>query len=151
MFSINHYDSVKHKVVELFVASDNREWDKVLDCFDEVVLLDYSSFGGPEAKKIKRVEIISSWKALLSGFDSTQHMVSNFHCEVNDDDAECFCYGLALHYLENKSSNNVLTVVGTYDFKLYKHFREWVITKMKFNFKYMDGNPELLDMARKRA
>ena len=54
-----------------------------------------------------------------------------------------FCYGTASHYFQNELGEDVWIVVGTYDFDLEKIDTEWKVKKMKFNFKYQDGNLEL--------
>ena len=37
----------------------------------------------------------------------------------------------------------IWTVVGSYNFELKKDNNVWQIVKMKFNFKYQDGNTDL--------
>ena len=76
-------------------------------------------------------------------FNSTNHQISNFLIDENENSATVFCYGTATHYFPNESGKNVWTVVGTYDFDLVKIHSEWKVTKMKFNFKYQDGNIDL--------
>ncbi|MNC50682.1 hypothetical protein D3C75_999400 [compost metagenome] len=63
---------------------------------------------------------------------------------MKQPEATVFCYGTATHYLEHKDGN-VWTVVGSYDFDLNETDGGWRIVRMKFNFKYQDGNTGLLE------
>ncbi len=62
---------------------------------------------------------------------------------INQDQAEAFCYGIASHYLPNKTNQNTRIFVGSYNFHLTKEARGWRIDQFKFNLKYIDGNPNL--------
>jgi len=129
-------------VTSLFVASDNHEWQHLEAIFADEVELDYSSMNGHAAVLLSPKQITESWKSILPGFSHTHHQIGNFITEVNGNKAKASCYGTASHYLEDEGGN-VWTVVGTYDFELIKLGESWRITKMKFNYKYQDGNTGL--------
>jgi len=63
--------------------------------------------------------------------------------KLNDNQAELFCYSIALHYLENPTGENTRTFVGSYDFHLIRQGNDWKIDTFKFNLKYIDGNVDL--------
>lgn len=48
-----------------------------------------------------------------------------------------------MHYLPNNSGRNSRTFVGSYDFHLKKKGDRWQIDLLKFNLKFIDGNPDL--------
>ena len=129
-------------VVEMFVGVDSRDWDKVKLCFEDQVLLDYSSMNGLPPAVVYAEEIIQSWKNVLPFFKATHHQLGNMLSYVNQLEATVFCYGTATHYLEHKDGN-VWTVVGSYDFDLTETDGEWRIVRMRFNYKYQDGNTGL--------
>ncbi|MNM19545.1 hypothetical protein D3C81_298550 [compost metagenome] len=137
-------------VVELFVAVDSRDWDGVRKCLADQVLLDYSSMNGQPPAVLSANDIIDSWGNVLPGFNSTHHQLGNMLVRANPSEASLFCYGTATHYLEHESGN-VWTVVGSYDFDLKEMNGGWRIVKMKFNFKYQDGNTELPALAVEKA
>ena len=62
---------------------------------------------------------------------------------MTEDGAQVFCYGIASHYLPNKTNQNTLTFVGSYNFHLVKIDDAWKIDQFKFNLKYLDGTLEL--------
>ncbi len=145
-FSVNAHDMEKTKVnetvSELFVATDNKNWSKVENIFAEIVELDYSSMNGNPAVKLTPEQITDNWKGILPGFTHTHHQLGNFLTNVNENQAVVFFYGTATHYLPD-DKGNVWTVVGSYNLELEKIKGRWRIVKMKFNFKYQDGNTDL--------
>jgi len=134
-------------VIGLFVATDQRDWEKVTAAFDTKVLLDYSSMSGSPAAELSPDQIVTAWKGILPGFESTHHQIGNFTTTVDGNKASVFCYGTATHYLPD-TQGNVWTVVGSYNFELTKNdTNNWKVSTMKFNVKYQDGNTSLPEKA----
>ncbi len=139
-------NKIQETITKLFVNTDTRNWSKVESQFSPKVLLDYSSMSGNPATEVTPNEITTAWKGVLPGFTYTHHQIGNFITEINEDKAHSFCYGTATHYLEDENGN-VWTVIGSYDFDLERNKDTWKITKMKFNYKYQDGNSKLIEKA----
>lgn len=139
-------DIIKERVSNLFVATDNQSWDTVESIFAPHVILDYSSLNGIEASNLPAKDIIDSWKKVLPGFTHTHHQIGNFLIKKETTTVDVFCYGIATHYLPHKEGN-IWTVVGSYDISLIQIEGEWRISKMKFNFKYQEGNTALPQLA----
>ena len=135
-------ETINETVANLFIATDKRDWVKVEAIFAEIVELDYSSMTGNPAIILTPKQITDSWKTILPGFTQTHHQIGNFITTIEKTKAEVFCYGTAMHYLAD-SAGNVWTVIGTYNFELQKTDEMWKISKMKFNFKFQDGNVDL--------
>lgn len=138
-----HIESI---ISDLFIQTDRRNWNGLHSIFSDTVILDYSSFGAGTAKELTSQEITNSWKSVLPGFESTHHQIGNFITRVSNNKAEVFCYGTASHYL-NDEKGNVWTVIGSYNFELENKNKQWKVTTMKFNFKFQDGNKELIQKA----
>ena len=147
----NEEHAIQGVVTQVFVATDNRDWKKVEDAFENQVLLDYTSMAGGEPAKLTPSQITSSWKNVLPGFDHTHHALSNFKVIVNKEEATVTHYGNADHFIDLKNAKDVWTVVGTYDHHLVKTADGWKIDQMKFNLKYMDGNMDLPRIAQERV
>ncbi len=139
--------SITETVTNIFIGADERNWDLIAACFDQQVLLDYSSLTGAPAATLNAADIIASWKAIFPGFKNTHHQLGNFIVHQKDQEATVFCYGTATHYLPNDSKNELWTVVGTYNFHLVNKNGQWKADRMQFNFKYQDGNTALPQMA----
>ncbi|HWR25614.1 MAG TPA: nuclear transport factor 2 family protein [Methanosarcina sp.] len=128
------------------IYADRHNWDKLSQAFAFEVLLDYSSMGAP-AEKLKPPEIITRWKALLPGFKMTQHVITNHRVTITGDEAECFSYVVATHYLPNPSAKNIWLVMGYYEHHLIRTSAGWKIDRMKLTATLIDGNTQLPQMA----
>ena len=133
---------VEETINRLFIATDNRDWAAVEPCFTPVVRLDMSSVGGP-AREMEGRAIAAMWEQGLSRLQAVHHQAGNFLIRVEGDGASASCYGIASHYLPNPSGRNTRTFVGSYDFELEKNAGRWRIRAMRFNLKYVEGNPDL--------
>jgi hypothetical protein len=128
---------------KLFIGTDNRDWPLVQSCFAASVLFDMSSLGGGDPKRLAPAQIVAAWDTGLKPLKAVHHQAGNYLVSVRGARAEAFCYGIAIHYLPNKTNVNTRTFVGSYDFELGKEGAQWKIDKFKFNLKYIDGNPNL--------
>lgn len=103
---------------DLFIATDNKDWSKVLDCFSSQVLFDMSSLNGQEPVSLSPQETVKSWEEGLRHLKAVQHQAGNYRVLIDGDDAQAFCYGIAFHYLPNPTGKNTRVFVGSYDFHL---------------------------------
>ena len=136
-------DQIRETIDQLFIATDNREWQKVKQCFTDSVKFDMTSMTGGDPAIIKSDEIINGWEAALKKLEAIHHQAGNYLIEVNNDESTVFCYAIASHYLSTSSGNNTRTFVGSYNFHLMKKDNHWRIDQFKFNLKYSSGNMDL--------
>ena len=130
-------------VHQLFYATDRKDWPGVEACFDRSVYFDMSSLGGGGPQEIGAAEIVAGWKTGLGPIEAVHHQAGNLRVEVRGEEAEAFCYGIALHYRPTASGRNTRTFVGSYDFGLRRRAGGWRIHRFRFNAKFVDGNLEL--------
>jgi hypothetical protein len=137
----------KNRIIEtinqLFIATDNRDWMRVKHCFAPSVHFDMSSLGAGKAEQLTPDEIVSLWETGLGPLKAIHHQAGNHLVNIAGDKAKAFCYGIASHYLPNKTKINTRTFVGSYDFDLVRDEEHWRITGFRFNLKYLEGNPDL--------
>jgi len=136
-------DAVIEVVNRLFINTDNRDWASVKECFTDKVLFDMTSVAGGEPAVMASQAIVEAWDQGLKELKAIHHQAGNYIANVKNNEAEVFCYGIASHYLPNKTNQNTRTFVGSYDFHLVRQSGGWCIDKFKFNLKYVDGNPNL--------
>ena len=136
-------ENVKEVVTQLFISTDNRDWDTVSRLFAAEVLFDMTSMAGGEPVKLTPQQIVASWDKGLKPLKAIHHQAGNFIVDVNQNEATVFCYGIASHYLPNDTNQNTRIFVGSYNFHLVKSGDNWQIDQFKFNLKYIDGNPNL--------
>ncbi|MGB0523735.1 MAG: nuclear transport factor 2 family protein [Flammeovirgaceae bacterium] len=137
---------IQQTVSQLFIATDQQDWNTVESLFHTEVLLDYTSMAGGEPATLSPQQITTAWKGLLPGFEHTHHQLGNFQIKQQGNQYQVFCYGTATHYLPHEAGN-VWTVVGSYEFELVPSGKSWKVSKMVFHFKYQDGNTNLPQVA----
>lgn len=144
---------VINTVQQIFIQTDERNWDQVAACFTDRLQLDYTSMNGGKPAQLSPQQVVERWQSVLPGFEATQHSISNFQVNmVGDDKALVKCYGTAVHYLPSGTGKgDTWTVVGTYDFHLVKSGDTWKTDNMRFNFKFMEGNKDLPQLAQQRV
>jgi hypothetical protein len=136
-------EDVKQVVNQLFISTDNRDWDTVKQLFAPKVLFDVTSMVGGEPVPMTPADIVAAWDKGLKPLKAIHHQTGNYVVSVNRNEADVFCYGTASHYLPNETNRNTRVFVGSYNFHLTKNGDYWQIDKFKFNLKYIDGNPNL--------
>ena len=136
-------DRVVEIVNRLFINTDNRDWPGVKGLFAPRVLFDMTSLAGGQPATLSPEEIVDGWDKGLKALKAIHHQAGNYLVDAKDNEATAFCYGVAWHYLPNKTGRNTRTFVGSYDFHLVKQDGEWKIDRFKFNLKFIDGNPDL--------
>lgn len=134
-------------VQNVFIAADERDWERCRAALADRVYLDYSSLSGVPAQELTAEDIVSSWMGFLPRFHATHHQLGNFTVEDNGETAIVKCYGTATHFYPTTSGHNVWTVVGTYEAKLARWKDSWNVTALRFNLRYQDGNLGLADIA----
>ena len=131
-------------IVRLFVATDNRDWAGVRVCLTDTVRFDMTSLAGGEPADLSAEQIIAGWTTGLAPIESVHHQAGNFRVTVRGDEADAFCYGIALHYRRSASGRNTRTFVGSYDFRLVNGADDvWRISAFRFTLKFLDGNAQL--------
>lgn len=127
----------------LFLATDERNWTTVRECFASQVLFDVTSMTGGKPSTLSPEEIVEGWHKGLQPLRAVHHQTGNHRVEISGREADAHCYGIAYHYLPNPTGDDTRVFVGSYDFHLVKNDDRWQIDHFKFNLKFIDGNVEL--------
>jgi len=133
-------DKVRSVINELFIQTDNKHWERVKACFTDMVLFDMSSAGGGKPEYISPHKIIDAWENGLKNIEALHHQAGNFEINVEEFEANVFCYGIAIHYLSTEPEEKTRTFVGSYNFHLIKEDGQWKLDLFKFNQKFVTGN-----------
>ncbi len=133
-------DKLTEVVNQLFISTDNKDWLKVKELFSSEVLFDTTSITGGDPVTLTPQEIVDSWEKGLKPLKAVHHQAGNYVVNIKQNEAEVFCYGIATHYLPNKTNKNTRTFVGSYNLHMINNGGKWEIDKFKFNLKYIDGN-----------
>ena len=131
------------RITELFVATDEKAWDRVRACFTPEITFDMSSMTGEAPQRVPAADVVAGWETGLAAIEKVHHQAGNHRVDVRGDEATALCYGVAHHYRKTASGKNVRMFVGSYDFNLRNDGGEWLIELFKFNLKFIDGNLSL--------
>jgi hypothetical protein len=66
--------------VTLFV--DAHEFDRLAQLFTDDAIMNYSTIFGPDQNAVPAKKFLGNVSKFIPGFDSTQHMVTNFDIRV---------------------------------------------------------------------
>ncbi len=136
-------DRIVETIDQLFIGTDQRDWQKVKGLFAPQVRFDMTSLAGGKPQVLTPQQIVDGWEKGLKPLKAIHHQAGNYIVTVAGDQADAFCYATATHYLPTKSGRNVRTFVGSYDFHLVRNDGVWLIDGFTYNLKYFDGNKDL--------
>ena len=136
-------EQVIDRLNTLFISTDSRDWAGVRSCFAPTVHFDMTSLAGGEPVILTPEAIALAWEQGLASIEGVHHQAGNYRVSLDGEEANAFCYGIAMHYRPTRSGRNTRTFVGTYELKLRVIGGEWRITSFRFNLKFLDGNIEL--------
>lgn len=137
-------------VQRFFEAVDNRDWGRAEQLMTDPFFLDYSSFGAGPGSELAPIEILTGWKGLLPGFDSTHHQLGPLETVIDGNTANVSTYVTATHQIAGAEGGELWTVYGRYQLKLVDD-EGWKLSSLVFNFKFLTGNPDLPKIAQSRA
>jgi|GEM_PF-1400995 len=87
--------------------------------------------------------------SVISGFDATQHCVTNMYHELDGDSAKTKCYVYAEHFLNNSRGDRRVACGARYLIDAVRSDDGWKIKHLKFKTFWFDGNTSLYALAGK--
>ena len=134
---------VEDAVVRMFVATDERDWPTLERCFASPFTLDMTSMIGGEPATMTPQQVSQAWSEGFKPLDHVHHQIGNLRTQVFGDQAQVRCYGVAFHHRAKVAGLKSRLFVGTYEMALTQAGGDWLITRLAFRLKFMDGNLEL--------
>jgi len=135
--------AVEDTVVRMFVATDERDWTQLEDCFTNPFTLDMTSMlGGAPAEMTPR-QISETWAAGFKPLEHVHHQIGNLRTEVTGNEALVRCHGIALHHRSQARGLKSRLFVGSYEISLRSSQDRWRISRLVYKLKFIDGNLEL--------
>jgi hypothetical protein len=135
---------VEDAVIRMFVATDERDWPAVESCFTEPLTLDMTSMVGGSPATMTPRQVANAWAEGFKTLDHVHHQVGNFQTRVDGQRATVRCHGVAFQYRAGiAAAVKSRTFVGTYEIELSRHSDRWLINRLTFKLKFIDGNLEL--------
>lgn len=130
-------------VIDLFTATDRRDWAAVEACLASRLTLDMTSLAGGEPVETTGAAVAAMWKEGLAPIDHVHHQVGNLVVTIRGDEAHVTCYGIALHHRKIASPRRTRVFVGSYRMRLARLDGRWRIDRFTFDLAFLEGNLEL--------
>lgn len=131
-------------MTSLLHAIDGLDWEEIRRCLADQVLVDYTEVFGGEVETVSGEELVARWRALLPGFDATQHMTGPVLLTSDDRPGlRADTHVRAYHRLGDES----WAVNGHYVARLV----DGKITELTLQLFYQEGNQKLAESATQRA
>jgi len=135
---------VEDQVVKMFVATDERDWPALEDCFMDPFVLDMSSMVGGSPLNMTPQKVASAWAEGFKPLTHVHHQIGNLRTRVANGAATVRCYGIALHHRSTVATDTKSRCfVGSYEVDLRMTAVGWRISRLQFNLKFIDGNLQL--------
>ena len=139
--------AVEDAVVRMFVATDERDWATLHDCFSTPFTLDMTSMVGGEPAVLTPQQVASAWSEGFKLLDAVHHQIGNLRTTLDGDSALVRCHGVALHHRKAAQGLKSRLFVGTYELRLSEANGTWRIKHLVFKLKFIDGNLKLEEPA----
>jgi hypothetical protein len=135
---------VEDQVVEMFVATDERNWPALEACFSDPFVLDMTSMVGGSPSTMTPQQVASAWAEGFKPLTHVHHQIGNLRTTVANGAATVRCHGIALHHRSTVATDaKSRRFVGTYEIDLKPAAGSWRICRLQFNLKFIDGNLQL--------
>jgi len=129
---------------------DTRDWALYRSIFADEVDFDFHTWSGAPPSRIKADDWVAGVRGGLSGFDATQHTLTNPVVTLNGDEATCVMYMSALHYLVTGEKREMQSLGGYYTDKLRRTGDGWKIHACTLTVTWTMGDRGLFTIARER-
>lgn len=129
---------------------DTRDWVRYRSVFQDMTEFDFTSWHGGAARIMPADEWVEQVRLRQSGFDGTQHLMSNHRVSIKGSEAHCTTYVVARHYLKLDGEHHVQAIGGYYDNLFVKADEKWTIARCCLNVLWTEGDPGLFDIAAAR-
>jgi len=143
-------EAIAEIVARVAYEADAGKWEALRSLYADEVRVDYTSLAGGEPASVRADDLMANWRALLPGFDLTQHLLGPIVVEIDGDRAVARTHVRALHRIAGAEGGEDWIVGGHYIYQFARSDGRWRITGHTLARAYKEGNRMLPDLARKR-
>jgi hypothetical protein len=142
---------ISDTVTSLLHGVDTLDWTRVRGALTDEVRIDYTSLFGGSPARIAADQLIVNWRALLPGFDATQHIIGPVIVRQAGERAEAETTVRGYHRVKGADGGDIWMVAGRYDMQLEQSGGRWRIAAITLSTYYQEGNLALPAVAQGRA
>ena len=146
----NDFNEITCRRYQYAQGIDTKDFDLLRSVFTDQITMDFFDYNGLSATTLNADDWVKNVRDLMTGLDSTQHVLTNPIVEVNGDDATCSMYMKAEHFLQNLQGSSNYTIGGYYVDKLVRLNGRWSIKTVTLKLFWQRGNRNIMQIARKK-
>ena len=132
-------------------AIDLRDWTAYRAQFSTRVEIDYRSLIGGEVLSLSAKEWSDQAARSFSGFEATQHFVSNLLSSVDGDRGVCEAYVCAEHFARSGEEPLSWSMGGRYRARLSRGDSGWRIDALRLGVLWSRGDEKIFELAGRNA
>lgn len=141
-------DEITRRVYEYAYGIDTRDWALYRSIFTDEIDMDFSSYNGQAAARMRADDWVSNVQVLFTGLTATQHSMTNPLVDQPDpNNARCRMYMQAEHFFYAEQGSNDYALGGYYDNKLTLTSSGWKICAVTLNVLWQRGNQHIMEQA----
>jgi len=145
----NDFNEITRRRYEYAQGIDTKDWPLLRSIFTDEITMDFFDYSGGPPVTLSADVWIDNVKVLMTGLDSTQHVMTNPIVDVNGDTATCRMYMKAEHFLQNSQGSYDYAIGGYYIDELIKLDGRWTIKAVTLKLFWQRGNRNIMNLARK--
>jgi hypothetical protein len=126
------------------VSIDSRDWKLFRSIFtDEIeIFLGMATRANQSLRRVKADDFTKGVTEVISSFSMTQHFLTEYHVEVNGDDAVCVNYMQARHFPpQDRPAQAIWDMGGYYTYHLHRTGHGWKIPKYTLHITWETNRP----------
>jgi hypothetical protein len=127
-------------------ALDTGDWAAYRACFTTPVNIDFKRLTGQEEVRVD-ADLWTRFAEQILSPVRRHHTYSNFSITLDGARAHALVYMTSRHWRSTDIGVSYNTQYGSYDFWLERRDGEWLMTRVKHDFQWVDGTAALLDVS----
>ncbi|WP_051468788.1 nuclear transport factor 2 family protein [Actinomadura oligospora] len=135
---------VEQAVLRLGWLVDGRDWDRLTALFADTVTEDNTSLWGGEPVTEAGTALVERWRAVLSGTDASQHLITGVLSEVGDGAAVATANVVIVVRRADHLGGPLWACGGRYRMELAASAGGWRITSFTLTAAWTAGNPNVI-------
>lgn len=128
---------------------DRRDWARYRSVFADEVQIDFSTWSGLNTH-MRADDWVERVRGNLSGFDATQHVMTNLQYERDATGIVCSVQMMAIHTLVESDVRHFQVIGGYYTNHYVATERGWKVDRCNLNVSWEQGDRALFSRAKAR-
>ena len=144
------FNDITRRRYEYAQGIDTRDFALLRSIFTDEITMDFFDYSGLPAMTLSADDWVTNVRELMTGLDSSQHVMTNPIVDVDGDNATCRMYMKAEHFLQNPQGASDYTIGGYYIDQLVRLDNRWTIQAVTLKLFWQRGNRNIMNLARKK-